>query len=88
MGDLREQLTMYQRLRKDAETEGTPSGHDPFHLRLGEIRDRHVEPAAHLTVGVLGQTNCARPGDPFQSRSDVDAVAHQVAGALLDDVAK
>jgi ubiquinone/menaquinone biosynthesis C-methylase UbiE len=28
---LRERLTMYQRLRKDAETAGTPSGHDAFH---------------------------------------------------------
>ena len=61
---------------------------DVLELRLAEIRDRHVEPAAHLAVGVLGQTDRAGRGDPFQSRGDVDAVAHQIAVALLDDVAQ
>ncbi len=61
---------------------------DVLELRLAEIRDRHIEPAAHLTVGVLGKTDRARPGDPFQSRGDIDAVAHQIAVALLDDVAQ
>src|SRR5271170_4303814 len=39
-------------------------------------------------VGVLGQTDRARFGDAFQPRGDVDAVAHQIAVALLDDVAQ
>ena len=41
-----------------------------------------------MTVGVLGKTDRAGRGDPFQSRGDVDAVAHEVAVGLLDDVAK
>ena len=61
---------------------------DVLELGLAEIRDRHVEPAAHLAIGVLGQADRAGRGDPFQSRGDVDAVAHQVAVALLDDVAQ
>ena len=48
----------------------------------------HVEPAAHLTIGVLGQTDRAGLGDPFEPRGDIDAVAHQIAVALLDDVAQ
>ena len=61
---------------------------DVLELRRAEISDRHIEPAAHLAIGVLGQTDRAGRGDPFQSRGDVDAVAHQIAVALLDDVAQ
>jgi len=32
--------------------------------------------------------NRARFGDPLQSRGDVDAVGHEVAVGLLDDVAE
>ena len=53
-----------------------------------EIGDGEIEPPLHLAVGVLGQTDRAGLGDAFQSRGDVDAVAHQVAVALLDDVAE
>ena len=53
-----------------------------------EIGDREIEPPLHLPIGVLGQTDRARLGDALQSRGDVDAVAHQVAVALLDDVAE
>ena len=58
-------------------------------LELGrtEIGDLHLEPAAHLPIGVLRKTNCARLGDALKPRGDIDAVAHQVAVALLDDVA-
>jgi hypothetical protein len=41
-----------------------------------------------LAVGVLGQADRAGRGDPLQPRGDVDAVAHQIAVALLDDVAQ
>ena len=61
---------------------------DVLELRLAEIGDRHVEPAAHLAVSVLGNTDRAGRSDPFQSRGDVDAVAHEVAVGLLDDVAE
>ena len=37
---------------------------------------------------LLGETDRAGLGDAFQARGDVDAVAHQVAVALLDDVAE
>ena len=37
---------------------------------------------------MLGQTDSTGLGDAFQSRGDVDAVAHQVAVALLDHVAQ
>ena len=61
---------------------------DVLELRRAEIGDREIEPPLHLPVGVLGQTDRARRGDALQSRGDVDAVAHQVAVALLDDVAE
>jgi hypothetical protein len=41
-----------------------------------------------LAVGVLGKTNTARISDPFQSRGNIDAVAHQVAVTLLDHISK
>ena len=59
-------------------------------LELGraEISHRHIEPSAHLAIGVLGQTDRAGFGDSFEARGDVHAVAHQVAVALLDHVAE
>ena len=44
--------------------------------------------AFHLPVGVLGKADRARLGDAFQPRGNVDAIAHQVAVALLDHVAE
>ena len=41
----------------------------------------------HLPVGVLGQTNPAGLRHAFEPRGDVDAVAHEIAVALLDHVA-
>ena len=61
---------------------------DVLELRRAEIGDGEIEPPLHLAIGVLGQTDRARFGDAFQSRGDIDAVAHQVAVALLDDVAE
>ena len=40
----------------------------------------------HLPIGVLGKTDRAGRGDALQARGDVDAVAHQVAVGLLDDI--
>ncbi len=57
-------------------------------MRLAKIADREIEPCAHLAEGVLGQADRAGLGDPLQSRRDVDAVAHQIAVALLDHVAE
>ena len=41
-----------------------------------------------MPIGVPRQIDAARFPDPLQSRGDIHAVAHQVAVALLDDVAK
>jgi hypothetical protein len=41
-----------------------------------------------LAVGVLGKTDRPGLGDPLETRSDVDAVAHEIAVALLDDIAE
>ncbi len=51
-----------------------------------EIGDLHLEPAAHLPIGVLRKTNCARLRNALKPRGDIDAVAHEIAVALLDDV--
>ena len=40
-----------------------------------------------MPIGVLRKTNCARLRDALKPRGDIDAVADQVAVALLDDVA-
>ena len=61
---------------------------DVLELRRAEVGNQQVEPAAHLPIGVLGEADGSRPGNPFEARGDVDAVAHQVAVALLDDVAQ
>ena len=53
-----------------------------------EIGDREVEPLLDLTVGVFGQAERARNRDALDPRGDIDAVAHKVAVALLDDVAE
>ena len=42
----------------------------------------------HLPIGVLGEADRPGLGDPLQPRGDIDAVAHQIAVALLDDIAE
>ena len=61
---------------------------DVLELRRAEIGDREIEPSLDLPVGVLGQTDRAGLRDALQPRGDIDAVAHQVAVALLDHVAE
>jgi hypothetical protein len=55
---------------------------------LAEIDEPFLQAVTHLPVGVLGETDGAGFGDAFQSRGDVDTVAHQVAVALLDHIAE
>ena len=50
--------------------------------------DGEIEPSLDLPVGVLGETDRARLADALQPRGDVDAIAHQIAVGLLDDVAQ
>ena len=61
---------------------------DVLELGLAEIADREIEPPLDLTIGVLGKADRPRFGDALQPRGDIDAVAHQVAVALLDHVAE
>ena len=41
-----------------------------------------------MAVGVLGKTNTAWISYAFKARGDIDAVAHQIAVALLDHIAQ
>ena len=61
---------------------------DVLELGRAEIGDGEIEPPLDLPIGVLGQTDRAGLGDALQPRGDIDAVAHQVAVALLDHVAE
>src|SRR5208283_3763653 len=42
--------------------------------------------SAHLQVSVFRKADCPRLRDPFRSRGDIDAVAHEIAVSLFDDV--
>ena len=53
-----------------------------------EVGDIEIEPPLDLPIGLLGKTDRPRLGDALQPRGDIDAVAHQVAVALLDHVAE
>src|SRR5271166_1920943 len=57
-------------------------------LHRAEVRDRQIEAPLNLPIGLLRETNRARRANAFEPRGDVDAVAHQIAVGLLDDVAK
>jgi hypothetical protein len=61
---------------------------DVLELGLAEIADGEIESSLHLPIGLLGETNRSRLGGAFQTRGDIDALAHQVAVSLLDDVAE
>ena len=64
--------------------------------RLGDVLERHraeiadleIEPPLDLPIGVVGEANPSGLGDALQPRGDIDAVAHQIAVALLDHVAE
>ena len=51
-------------------------------------RDREIEPPLDLPIGLLGKADCAGLGDALNPRRDIDAVAHEIAVGLLDDVAQ
>ena len=55
---------------------------------LAEIDEAFLHPVAHLLVSRAGQTDPARPGDALDPHGDIDAVAHQIAVALFDDIAQ
>jgi hypothetical protein len=60
---------------------------DILELPGAEIADHDVEPGLDLPIGLFGEADRAGLRDSLQSRGDIDAVTHNVAVALLDDVA-
>ena len=60
---------------------------DVLQLRRPKIGSLEIEPRLHLAVGILRKADRAGPGDSFQPRGDIDAVAHEVPVALLDHIA-
>jgi hypothetical protein len=61
---------------------------DVLELCQAKVAHLKIEPAFDLAVGVLGQTDRAGLSDSLEPRGDIDAVAHEVAVALLDDIAE
>src|SRR6516225_7706719 len=61
---------------------------DVLELGWAEIGHREVEPPLDLPVGLLGEANRARLCDALQACGDIHAVAHQVAVALLHNIAE
>ena len=61
---------------------------DVLELDRAQIAHGEIEPRLDLPIRLLGQTNSAGLGDTLQSGGDIDAVAHQIAVALLDHVAE
>ena len=61
---------------------------DVLEFFLAEIDERFLQPVTHLAIGVLGETDAARISNALKARGDIDAVAHQVAVALLDHIAE
>ena len=61
---------------------------DILEFLFAEIDKRLLHPVTNLTEGIVRETNSARLRDALDPRGYVDAVAHQVAVALLDYVAE
>ena len=64
------------------------SARDILEFGRAEIVDREIKPSLDLPIRVLGKTDRAGRANALDPRGDVDAVAHQVAVGLLDDVAQ
>jgi hypothetical protein len=61
---------------------------DVLELGRAEIANCEIEPPLDLAVGVLGKADSARLANAFETRRDIDPVAHEIAVRLLDDVAQ
>jgi hypothetical protein len=57
-------------------------------LGCAQIGHGQIEPRLHLPIDIFEKTDRAGFGDTLQSGGNVDAVAHQIAVAFLDHVAK
>ncbi|MBB3134466.1 hypothetical protein FHS26_002196 [Rhizobium pisi] len=81
---------MYCRLQHASD----PKGIDPH--RFGdilktdraEIGHRKIKARLHLAISVFGETDGARLGNALQPGGNIDAVTHQIAIALLHDIAE
>jgi hypothetical protein len=78
------------RLPRDAESQRIDSYRlgDVLEALWPEIGHRQIEPPFDLAIGVLRKTDAARLADPFETCGDIDAIAHQVAVALLNNIAE
>ncbi len=76
------------RLNRDANLQRIHSDRigDVLELHCAAIIDRQIEPCLDLPVGLVGETDTARFAYAFQPGGDVDAIAHQIAITLLDDI--
>jgi hypothetical protein len=61
---------------------------DILELDGAKIADCEIEPALHLTIGVFGEADSSLLANTFQPRGNVDAIAHEVAVRLFDDIAQ
>jgi hypothetical protein len=59
---------------------------DVFQLSFAEIEELVLEFIANLFIGRLAKIDAARFSDPFQPRGDIDAVSHEIAVGLLNNI--
>ena len=72
----------------DLQRIGPHGAGDILELLVAEIDEFLFQLVAHLAIGVFREANAARLANAFETRGDIDAVAHQVAVGLLDHVAQ
>ena len=61
---------------------------DVLELRWAKVGYSEIDPSLDLPIGLLRETDRGRLADALQSGRDVHPVAHEIAVALLDDVAE
>jgi hypothetical protein len=76
------------RVRADVERIDPDRLGDVLELDWAEVCDGEIESPLDLSIGVLGKRDRTGLGYSFQTRGDVDAVAHQIAVGLLDHIAQ
>ena len=76
------------RLRADFQRVGAHRLGDVLQRYRAEIADLEIESRLDLPEGVVGDANPSGVSDTLKAGGDIDAVAHQVAVALLDHVAE
>ena len=61
---------------------------DVLEFFLSEINELLLETVTHLAIGILRKADTPRISDAFKTGGNIDAIAHQVAVALLDHIAQ